>query len=93
MPPRSFCPRTCEEEGANADFSAIPEDEKAFVLTLDQFLRIAKPGGYSQELGEQRGIKANQHQQTFTQFFRGKDFKPSGFSFNNFLIVGDAIAW
>lgn len=74
----------------NADFSAIPEDEKAFVLTLDQFLRIAKPGGYSQELGEQRGIKANQHQQTFTQFFRGKDFKPSGFSFNNFQIVGDA---
>lgn len=74
----------------SADYSAIPEDEKAFVRTLDQFLRIAKQGGYRQEFGELRAGKPNQYLQTFTPFFRGKDFKPSGFSFNNFQIVGEA---
>jgi serine/threonine protein kinase len=73
-----------------ADFSAIPEEEKAFVRTLDQFLKIAKPGGYRQEFGELRAGKPNQYLQTFTPFFRGKDFKPSGFSFGNFQIVGEA---
>lgn len=74
----------------NADYSAIPEDEKRFVLSLDQFLRIAKPGGYSQEFSDKGGIKANQHLQVYTTFFRGKDFKPSGFSFNNFQIEGES---
>lgn len=74
----------------SADYSAIPEDEKAFVQTLDHFLRIAKQGGYRQEFGELRAGKPNQYLQTFTPFFRGKDFKPSGFSFGNFQIVGDA---
>ncbi|PBJ10758.1 AAA domain-containing protein [Pseudomonas sp. ACN5] len=74
----------------SADFSAIPEDEKAFVLTLDQFLRIAKSGGYRQEFKDSRSGTPNQYVQTFTSFFRGKDFKPSGFSFNNFQIVGEA---
>lgn len=74
----------------SADYSAIPEDEKEFVLTLGQFLRITKQGGYRQEFGEQRAGKPNQYLQTFTPFFRGKDFKPSGFSFGNFQIVGEA---
>ena len=74
----------------NADYSAIPDDEKRFVLSLDQFLRIAKPGGYGQEFNDKGGIKANQHLQVFTTFFRGKDFKASGFSFNNFQIDGEA---
>lgn len=73
-----------------ADFSSIPNDEKAFVLTLDQFLRIAKQGGYRQEFGNPSTGKPNQHLQTFTQFFRGRDFKPAGFSFGNFQIVGGA---
>lgn len=73
-----------------ADFSAIPEDEKAFVLTLDQFLKIAKQGGYRQEFGNPRPGKPSQHLQTFTQFFRGRDFKPAGFSFGNFQIMGEA---
>lgn len=73
-----------------ADFSAVPEDEKAFVLTLDQFLKIAKQGGYRQEFGNPCAGKPNQHLQTFTQFFRGRDFKPAGFSFGNFQIVGEA---
>lgn len=73
-----------------ADFSAIPDDEKAFVLTLDQFLKIAKQGGYRQEFGNPCAGKPNQHLQTFTQFFRGRDFKPAGFSFGNFQIVGEA---
>lgn len=74
----------------SADFSAIPQDEKSFVLTLDQFLRIAKQGGYRQEFGELRAGKPNRYVQTFTPFFRGKDFRPSGFSFNNFQIIGEA---
>ena len=73
-----------------ADFSAVPDDEKAFVRTLDQFLRIAKPAGYRQEFGELQARKPNEYVQVFTSFFRGKDFKPSGFSFNNFQIVGEA---
>lgn len=73
-----------------ADFSAIPDDEKAFVLTLDQFLKIAKQGGYRQEFGNPCAGKPNLHLQTFTQFFRGRDFKPAGFSFGNFQIVGEA---
>lgn len=72
-----------------ADFSAIPDDEHAFVLTLDQFLKIAKQGGYRQEFGNPCAGKPNQHLQTFTQFFRGRDFKPAGFSFGNFQIVGE----
>jgi len=74
----------------NADYSAIPDDERRFVLSLDQFLRIAKPGGYVQEFTDKGGIKANQHIQAFTAFFRGRDFKASGFSFNNFQIDGEA---
>lgn len=74
----------------NANFSAIPDDEKAFVLTLDQFLKIAKQGGYRQEFGNPVAGKPNQYLQAFTQFFRGRDFKPSGFSFGNFQIVGEA---
>ncbi|MGE8158984.1 AAA domain-containing protein [Paraburkholderia sp. NPDC080076] len=74
----------------NADFSAVPDDEKAFVRTLDQFLKIAKPGGYRQEFGELQARKPNEYLDVFTPFFRGRDFKPSGFSFNNFQIVGEA---
>ncbi|WP_218831878.1 AAA domain-containing protein [Bordetella genomosp. 10] len=73
-----------------ADFSAIPDDEKAFVLTLDQFLKIAKQGGYRKEFDPPRAGKPDQYLQTFTQFFRGRDFKPAGFSFGNFQIVGEA---
>ena len=74
----------------SADFSMIPQEEKSVVLTLEQFLRIAKQGGYRQEFGELRAGKPNQYLQAFTPFFRGKDFRPSGFSFNNFQIVGEA---
>jgi serine/threonine protein kinase len=74
----------------NADYSAIPDDEKGFVRTLDQFLRIAKQGGYRQEFGDLQPRKPNEYVQVFTPFFRGRDFKPSGFSFNNFQIMGEA---
>jgi serine/threonine protein kinase len=72
-----------------ADFSEISADERAYILTLDQFLKISKPNTYRQVFGDTKGGKPNLHVQTFTQFFRGKDFKPSGFSFNNFQIVGE----
>lgn len=74
----------------SADYSAIPDDERAFVCTLERFLKIAKQGAYRQEFGAPCAGKPNQHLQTFTQFFRGRDFKPSGFSFGNFQIVGEA---
>lgn len=74
----------------SADFSAIPQDEKTYVLTLDQFLKMSKPGGYRQEFGDLQPRKPNEYLQVFTPFFRGRDFKPSGFSFNNFQIVGEA---
>lgn len=73
-----------------ADFSAIPDDERAFVVTLEQFLKIAKQGAYRQTFGAATSGKPNKHLQTFTQFFRGRDFKPSGFSFGNFQIAGEA---
>jgi serine/threonine protein kinase len=74
----------------SADFSSIPQDEKTYVLTLDQFLKMSKPGGYRQEFGDLQPRKPNEYLQVFTPFFRGRDFKPSGFSFNNFQIVGEA---
>ncbi|HHR4294375.1 TPA: protein kinase domain-containing protein, partial [Salmonella enterica] len=74
----------------SADFSEIPEDEKSFVCTLEQFLKIAKSGGYQGEFGPQKARKPCEYLQVFTPFFRGKDFKPSSFSFNNFQIVGEA---
>ncbi|MDO8729492.1 MAG: AAA domain-containing protein [bacterium] len=73
----------------SADYSEISADEKAYILSLDQFLRIAKPTTYRQIFGDTKGGKPNQQIQIFTQFFRGKDFKPAGFSFNNFQIIGD----
>ncbi len=73
-----------------ANFSEISDDEKAYVLTLDQFLKIARQGGYRKEFATPCAGKPNQHLQAFTQFFRGRDFKPSGFSFNNFQIMGEA---
>lgn len=74
----------------SADASNIPVDEKAYVITLEEFLKIAKPNGYKRVFGEVKGGKPCQHIQVFTNFFRGRDFKPSGFSFNNFQIVGEA---
>ncbi|HIC4054911.1 TPA: nuclease-related domain-containing protein, partial [Salmonella enterica] len=41
----------------SADFSEIPEDEKSFVCTLEQFLKIAKSGGYQGEFGPQKARK------------------------------------
>lgn len=73
-----------------ADFSEVSADERAYMLTLDQFLKISKTNVYKQIFGETKGGKPNTHITTFTQFFRGKDFKPSGFSFNNFQIIGEA---
>lgn len=73
-----------------ADFSAVSVDERAYILTLDQFLKISKPNVYKQIFGDTKGGKPNTHITAFTQFFRGKDFKPSGFSFNNFQIIGEA---
>ncbi|MFB9158586.1 NERD domain-containing protein kinase family protein [Chromobacterium violaceum] len=74
----------------SADYSEISPDEKTYVLSLDEFLRIAKESGYRQILGEPRRGKPSQYIPQFTQFFRGKDFKASEFSFNNFQIVGEA---
>ncbi len=73
----------------SADYSEISAYERAYILSLEQFLRIAKQTTYRQIFGDTKGGKPNQHIQIFTQFFRGKDFKPSGFSFNNFQIFGD----
>lgn len=74
----------------SADFSAISDDERKYVITLEQFLKIARAGGYRQEFGPPCGGKPINHLQVFTQFFRGREFKPSGFSFGNFQIVGEA---
>ena len=74
----------------SADFSEIPEDEKPFVRTLEQFLKVAKLGGYQSEFGSLKARKPCEYLKAFTPFFKGKDFKPSSFSFNNFQIVGEA---
>lgn len=56
-----------------ADFSEISSDEKAYVLTLDQFLKIAKPNGYRQILGDKAGVVTPcQHIPVFTPFFEAE---------------------
>jgi serine/threonine protein kinase/DNA polymerase III delta prime subunit len=73
-----------------SNFSEIPDDEKKFILTLDNFLKISKKSGYNSTFDNSCAGKPNQHIPEFTQFFRGKEFKPSIYSFANFQIVGEA---
>ncbi|WP_114152300.1 AAA domain-containing protein [Chromobacterium haemolyticum] len=74
----------------DADFSAIPDDEKHYILTLEQFLGAISKNGYQKIFGEPRMFKPLVHKANLTEFIRGKEFKPTEFSFNNFRIVGDA---
>jgi serine/threonine protein kinase len=72
------------------DTRAIPDDEKAFVLRLDEFLKIATEGNYTRIFGSRRSGRPCDQTAAFSAFLRGPEFKPTSFSFNNFQIEGEA---
>lgn len=77
----------------NADISGIDPDERRYVVTLDHFLKISTSGAYEKMFGRprQNAVRACDHVVEFGEFFKGPQFKPTAFSFNNFQIVGDVI--
>jgi serine/threonine protein kinase len=77
----------CGEE----DIRRLPQDEKDYILRLDDFLKISKEGSYVKHFGPKKPLRATDHIPVFSSFFRGPEFKPTGFSFNNFQIDGEAI--
>lgn len=77
----------CGEE----DIRQLPQDEKDYILRLDDFLKISKEGGYVKQFGPKRPLRATDHIAAFSSFFRGPEFKPTSFSFNNFQIEGEAL--
>ncbi len=75
-----------------ADASAIPEEERPYVLTLDYFLKLCTRGAYEKEFRPHPGaVNAADHTPVFKDFFYGPEFKPTAFSFMNFQIDGDVI--
>lgn len=74
----------------SADYSSLPDEERAYMLTLEEFLKTAREGRYRQVFQKSHGINPTNSIQAFTQFFRGNEFKPTGFSFHNFQIQGEA---
>jgi len=75
----------------NADPSGIADDERRYVLRLDQFVDICTRGKYEREFGHQRpnSVSACDCVSEFSKFFRGPLFKATAFSFNNYQIVGN----
>jgi Nuclease-related domain len=76
----------------SADSTALPIDERPFVLSLDYFLKVGTRGEYEKVFGKPhpKAINAAEQSSAFTQFFRGPQFKPATFSYMNFQIDGDA---
>jgi hypothetical protein len=60
-------------------------------LRLDDLLKISKEGSYVKQFGPRKPLRATDHIGVFSSFFRGPEFKPTSFSFNNFQIEGEAL--
>jgi serine/threonine protein kinase len=73
------------------DIRALPEEQRGYIVKLDDFLKIATEGNYTKMFGPKKPINGLDHLTTLNAFFRGPEFKPTIFSFNNFQIDGDAI--
>lgn len=75
----------------SADWSSLPEDERRYIMNLSDFLKISTPGGYQKQFGGAKSPNPCDFLPDFTRFFRGPEFKPTIFSYNNFQIEGSVI--
>jgi serine/threonine protein kinase len=73
------------------DIRQLSQDERDYILRLDDFLKLSKEGFYVKHFGPKKPLRATDHIAAFSAFFRGPEFKPTTFSFNNFQIEGDAL--
>jgi serine/threonine protein kinase len=74
-----------------ADWKQLPEDERRYILSLSEFLKISTPGGYQKQFGGTKSPNPCDYLPEFTRFIRGPEFKPTVFSYNNFQIDGSVI--
>ena len=74
-----------------ADASAINPDERQWVSQLEDFLKIATKGGYQKLFPDKKAGTPLDHLTEYRAFFRGPEFRPTTFSFQNFQIFGDVI--
>lgn len=69
----------------------LQADEKSFVHSLDQFLRLADPAAFTREFPTKSYGRPLDHAQKFRNFFMGTAFKPKVFAYQNYVQSGDAI--
>lgn len=74
-----------------ADWKQLPDDERRYILSLPDFLKISTSGGYQKQFGGPKSPNPCDFLADFTRFFRGPEFKPTVFSYNNFQIEGSVI--
>jgi serine/threonine protein kinase len=75
----------------NAGWNQLHEDERRYIVSLDDFLKISTEGGYQKQFGGIKSPNPCDFLSDFTRFFRGPEFKPTVFSYNNFQIEGSVI--
>ncbi len=73
------------------DSLTLIDDEKPYVRSLEEFLRIADPKHYAREFPQRGSKKPLDHSQKYRSFFMGNAFKPKAFAFQNFVQDGTAI--
>lgn len=74
-----------------ADWKQLPDDERRYILSLSDFLKISTQGGYQKQFGGSKSPNPCDYLSEFTRFFRGPEFKPTVFSYNNFQIDGSIV--
>jgi serine/threonine protein kinase len=74
-----------------ADASAINPDERQWVSKLDDFLKISTKGGYQKVFSDKKAGAPLDHLPEYRSFFKGPEFRPTTFSFQNFQIDGDVV--
>lgn len=75
-----------------ADASGVPADEKPLVCSLQDFLKICSEGAYEKTFrSTQSRYSPLDDLNIFKLFFKGNDFLPTVFSFQNYRIAGDAL--
>lgn len=75
----------------HSDTSALPIDEREWVCDLPDFLKLTTAGAYRSFFGSPKSVAANEYASEFKSFFKGPEFRPTTFSFQNFEIMGDAV--
>ena len=94
LPWVEYCVVLC----GNADKSSLPEDERDFVFSLEEFCKIGKPEKYKKIFScgrkpQTNSDRPNQNIQLWDKFFIGNsiDFKPKTYSFNNYVANGQPL--